>query len=420
MHEATQRRLYRILFIGLAISPMLFVVTVAAYRQSAWRIAGMEKQLTSRLGLKVQISGLTHPLPFHTDVEQVVLSDPDTLERVGSIDGLRIQQTNRGLQISAQTASVDASGQESLWRCVHESLLRSPAIDCCYAAGQIQDLVVFSDVSGQRFEQNLHSVRIEYDRLCDAIGPQIAGPQIAGPQVAGPNVRAEHREWKENGTGDLVGRSLRCQFQTIAATDDTQDSRQGRLEVYRATRTLHPVTVVLLDCRQTPLSVAATFPAWQRTAGSACTLSGLLEWRLDAVSTLTARNVAIAQVDLATASAPLLPGRADGTATLHVDQAFRYGPQWERVDGTVQLEQFRPSGTLLKAFQGAQVLANRKTFAFRWNQLGLHVDADGQTQRIDTNEVIRSLLVPLAAGKTDRQNVATRLSRILPRSGIRN
>ncbi|MEZ6118100.1 MAG: hypothetical protein R3C28_16225 [Pirellulaceae bacterium] len=205
MHEATQRRLYRILFIGLAISPMLFVLTVAAYRQSAWRIAGMEKQLNSRLGLKIQITGLTHPLPFHTDVEHVILSDPDTLERVGSIDGLRIQQTNRGLQISAQTVSVDASGQESLWRCVHESLLRSPAIDCCYAVGQIQNLVVFSDVNGQRFEQQLHSVRIEYDRLCDAIGPQVAGSSVA----------AEHRESKDIGTGDLVGRVSVATFKLI-------------------------------------------------------------------------------------------------------------------------------------------------------------------------------------------------------------
>ncbi|MEZ6118099.1 MAG: hypothetical protein R3C28_16220 [Pirellulaceae bacterium] len=129
--------------------------------------------------------------------------------------------------------------------------------------------------------------------------------------------------------------------------------------------------------------------------------------------------MAITQVDLATASAPLLPGRANGTATLVIDEAFRYGPQWERIEGTVKLDQFRSSGTLQKAFQGVQFLANRETFAFRWNQHGLHVDADGQTQRIDTNDVIRSLLVPLAAGKTDLQNVATRLARILPRTGIR-
>ncbi len=75
LHESTQRRVSRVVFVACAILPTLATLIFVAYVHRPWREADWQRSLSQRLHVRVAVDEVASPQPGVTRLHDVWLAD---------------------------------------------------------------------------------------------------------------------------------------------------------------------------------------------------------------------------------------------------------------------------------------------------------------------------------------------------------
>ncbi|MGD9645587.1 MAG: hypothetical protein AB7U73_07740 [Pirellulales bacterium] len=122
MHEHTQRTLCRLCFVALCAMPTAALLGWAGWLSSSGHLVGCEQQLAGRLGLSVRADRVEHPRPGQVRLHSVVLTDPETQEKVATIPRLEVSVGGRGTVVRLTEPRVVAVALAGLWTRLSQQL----------------------------------------------------------------------------------------------------------------------------------------------------------------------------------------------------------------------------------------------------------------------------------------------------------
>jgi hypothetical protein len=144
MHDRTQRLLCRWGFLLFCVAPTLAVaVCISVVRSPAYvaaHRAACERRLSDALGLNVSVGQVRESLQGVTQIEQVVLAEPETGAVIGRIRHLEFGRQDGQWVVLASQPEIEGEHIWRLWELLHERVLRgraADALDGLFYAGEI-------------------------------------------------------------------------------------------------------------------------------------------------------------------------------------------------------------------------------------------------------------------------------------------
>jgi hypothetical protein len=124
MHETTQRRLCRSLFVAICIVPTLGLMAYAAWvRMPGYRQGWIDK-LQDATGLRIALEDVQHPMPGATRLTNVAMRDPQLNQLIAHIREINIDRRGGLIQIEASQPQLQTEQLATLWRRIDERVLR--------------------------------------------------------------------------------------------------------------------------------------------------------------------------------------------------------------------------------------------------------------------------------------------------------
>ncbi len=121
MNETNRRRLCRVLFLLVAISPCCAVVAVAVWRNSAQSEALWQASLRQTMGVDVDWDRLSYPAPGQVRWEGLRFHDGDSGELLAQIDDCTLTERGGRLHIAPVDVTVVAEHAEAIVRALRSS-----------------------------------------------------------------------------------------------------------------------------------------------------------------------------------------------------------------------------------------------------------------------------------------------------------
>jgi hypothetical protein len=139
LHQSTQRRLCRILFLALCLVPTLGLLAYAAWVRLPNYRHGWVNQLQTITGLHVTLADVQHPTPGATRLVKLSAHDPHTGELIAEVREINITQHAGGLRIAASQPQLQTRQLAALWRRLEDRFLHgiSWRNDIELAAGEV-------------------------------------------------------------------------------------------------------------------------------------------------------------------------------------------------------------------------------------------------------------------------------------------
>lgn len=146
MQNPTRVLLCRLGVIAFCLLPTTvvggWIVHRTSGRFSIAQKAEWERELTSRLGLIVEIESVAYPGPAHARLTGPRLLDPETRALVAAADAIDVHSTAAGWQIEAWQPRIEANQLPLLHAAVDERLLRSPGLEATTCELTSRDLTI--------------------------------------------------------------------------------------------------------------------------------------------------------------------------------------------------------------------------------------------------------------------------------------
>lgn len=129
MHRATRVLLCRLGFVVLCLLPTLGVsgwIISRSWGGGAARKAAWERELTSRLGLVVDVAEVSYPGPHTARLDDVRLLNPETLRLVAAARTIEVTRAASGWLVESSPAKLELAELGQVARAIEERLLRGP------------------------------------------------------------------------------------------------------------------------------------------------------------------------------------------------------------------------------------------------------------------------------------------------------
>ena len=156
LHEQTRRWLCRIGFLVLCLAPTLLVGAAAVRFRSASYLEARREEwaavLSDKLGLDVQIAGLSYPLWNTALLEQVVLRDPETHEEVVRTRYVEVVFDEGRWQIIAGQPEINATALPLLVELLNYRLLKGQSLQLAPLAFEARELTLHGPSVAQTFQ----------------------------------------------------------------------------------------------------------------------------------------------------------------------------------------------------------------------------------------------------------------------------
>ena len=197
LHETTQRRVCRVLFIVCCVLPTLLTVGWIAHFYRPWRLSDWQQMLTQQLHLHATVSGIASPQPGVTTLTGVQLSDLRSDKSLGRIGQLHSQWQDSRLSLHADLLEIEVlqlpQVAEALatWLSTSESVPLDVQIDRVvflggpFASATWKNLRLTSAAAGDRGKR----VTLKVDPAAAGLPVQLVVEHQGGP--AGPSLQAE-------------------------------------------------------------------------------------------------------------------------------------------------------------------------------------------------------------------------------------
>lgn len=152
MHERNERALCRLAFLLLCALPTCLTLGVAFWTRTSWyhqrQIVVMEGKLQQLLGFGVTIGDMSRPTPHAWQLDDVVLSDPETRAEVARVRNVSFAVVQERIRLHMAQPEFRAAHLGSVWRTLHDRLLCQPEILGAGMDVMAEDLSVHSVVQG--------------------------------------------------------------------------------------------------------------------------------------------------------------------------------------------------------------------------------------------------------------------------------
>ena len=124
MRLRSQRPIFRALFLLCCVVPTLTIGAWSLQRLRPGYAQRYADELAVRLGLRVELAGLTHPRPGTSRLEGIRLIDPETGQPIASADRVTIVRGNRRMLVIMDGAAVQRDRLDRIWELTHDRILR--------------------------------------------------------------------------------------------------------------------------------------------------------------------------------------------------------------------------------------------------------------------------------------------------------
>ena len=108
LHETTQRRVCRGIFLVACVLPVLLTLAVVVYWNRPWRELDWQRSLAEQLHVRATLSEISTPRPGVTSLTNLNLADLRTGNPLGSIGTLTCQHENARLTLRADRLEIQA------------------------------------------------------------------------------------------------------------------------------------------------------------------------------------------------------------------------------------------------------------------------------------------------------------------------
>ena len=125
LHETTQRKLCRILFVALCGVPTLLLIVYGLRLNLPGHRAAVASELAEQIGAGVFLDDIVYPRPGHTRLFNVKLRDPETGGEIGQMRELDIVETDGRIVVYAAQPRLDARHFALVWRRLEDRVLRA-------------------------------------------------------------------------------------------------------------------------------------------------------------------------------------------------------------------------------------------------------------------------------------------------------
>ncbi len=169
MHERTQRAVARLLFVlacalPTSITLLLIVITFTPWFAD-YRRAGLERELSQRLGLTVLIDTLEHPTPATVRLNGVRLLEPETLAEVARIRVVTWVRTDDKTALRLSQPELQSAMLPYSWRVIHDRFLCQPKLTVAPVRVAADDLTIHSKTGAVTLRDVDAWLRPEADRV---------------------------------------------------------------------------------------------------------------------------------------------------------------------------------------------------------------------------------------------------------------
>ena len=155
MQNPTRVLLCRLGVIAFCLVPTTVVAGWIVHRTSGRfsiaQKAEWERELTSRLGLIVEIESVVYPAPAHAHLAGLRLLDPETRSLVIAADAVDLQSTTAGWRIEAWQPRIEAGQLPLLQTVLDQRLLRSADLELATCELTARDLTILDGESAMTF-----------------------------------------------------------------------------------------------------------------------------------------------------------------------------------------------------------------------------------------------------------------------------
>ncbi len=127
LHESTQRRLCRILFVACCIVPTIAVTAYAVWLRTPVYRTAQADQLSSATGVQISLDALLHPRPGKTRLTNVAVNDPESGRLMAQIDDLELTRQGENIAIVARRPTVHGKNIADIFERLEHHFLRGPA-----------------------------------------------------------------------------------------------------------------------------------------------------------------------------------------------------------------------------------------------------------------------------------------------------
>ena len=107
LHEATQRRVCRILFVALCVLPTLGTIGGVGYYYRPWRLADWQETLSHQFHLQTTVAGVSQPLPDRRVFEKLSLADLHSSAPLCQFGRIEQRWNNSKLQLHADNLEIE-------------------------------------------------------------------------------------------------------------------------------------------------------------------------------------------------------------------------------------------------------------------------------------------------------------------------
>ncbi len=162
LHETTQRRVCRGIFLVGCLLPTLLTLGWIAYWHRPWREADWQRTLAQNLHMRAEVEQMTAPRPGTTALTNLRLADLRTAKTLGSMPKLTIQQRDSRLTLSTEHLELQAQQLPQLVAALATWLASELAADALTAIDFQADQLTISDASLQTIRLKNLSVASDF------------------------------------------------------------------------------------------------------------------------------------------------------------------------------------------------------------------------------------------------------------------
>jgi len=380
MHRSTRILLCRIGFVLLCVLPTTvvagWIVSRGAGGYSAAQTAEWERELTSRLGLIVEIGDVSYPSPQVARLHDFKLLAPETRKSIAEVAQIEIAKTADSWTVDAALPSIEADELPSLARTLNERLLRE--------------------------QTPLHVCWLPRDLL-------LRGGEQSQPLT---RVNGAFKCTREASSFDLV----------VQLPGHAAGSEPIRLNASRQRNQPQPVTAWSVDStgHSLPCSLLHAVAPDLARLGKDCEFRGRLRFIQSRDNTSGDLAGVFANIDLDTLVTEHFPHQLSGLASVTIDRAALVNGKLVEVRGSIRSQEGALSSSLIAAAQehlglevSTELAGNPPAAAIPFQNLTIGFRLSGQSLSLTEGVLIANGEGPILTAPPNHSSTGVNLLRVL-------
>ena len=156
-HESTQRALCRIVFVCLALIPMMLIVGYSALRITPWYQSYQknlwEQRISDNLGVIVRFSSIEFPSPDRFRAHDLIFEHPETGREILSVAHVHASMDRSGWTVELLKPALNAQQLQSATQVIHDWFLCRPQKSASLLHLLVPELMVYDGLSETKFQQ---------------------------------------------------------------------------------------------------------------------------------------------------------------------------------------------------------------------------------------------------------------------------